>query len=112
MIKKKVAQRTCLDTEMINYFNALVCYEITVFVCLLLLQSVFLSFIPRIITITRSRYFWESEYIDAKYRNTILAILDKQTKSYVFIRIYYLWKKCRTNKSTIEEEHKRINTYI
>lgn len=40
----------------------------------------FLSFIPRIITITRSRYFWESEYIDAKYRNTILAILDKQTK--------------------------------
>lgn len=80
MIKKKVAQRTCLDTEMINYFNALVCYEITVCVCLLLLQSVFLSFIPRIITITRSRYFWESEYIDAKYRNTILAILDKQTK--------------------------------
>lgn len=94
MIKKKVAQRTCLDTEMINYFNALVCYEITVFVCLLLLQSVFLSFIPRIVTITRSRYFWKSEYIDAKHKKTILTILDKQTKweesRYFFIRIYYL----------------------
>lgn len=104
---------------MINYFNALVCYEITVFVCLLLLQSVSLSFIPRIVTITRSRYFWKSENIDAKHEKTILTILDKQTKReesrYVFIRIYYLWKKmCRTNKATTINYGRRTqkNKYI